>query len=127
MLLTAAALVLLVLILPRRTVRVFGERKARFPFRGLGRLFQILAVTVMMFFAIDLGLEFTTLRLRSEQASAGRKQSNRGSRGWDFFVRFILRPAREPSAERNRDSSLAFPAMNRWAFFCRPAERDCFT
>ena len=93
MLLTAAARVLLVLILPRRTVRVFGERKARFPFRGLGRLFQILAVTVMMFFAIDLGLEFTTLRLRSEQASAGRKQSNRGSRGWDFFVRFILRPS----------------------------------
>ena len=29
------------------------------------------------------------------------------------------------SAERNGFSLFAFPAMNRWAFFYCPAERDC--
>src|SRR5664279_2477608 len=41
-----------------------------------------------------------------------------------FYVRFGLRPARKPSAERNVFPLFAFPAMNRWAFLYRPAERD---
>jgi hypothetical protein len=52
MLLSAAALELLVLILPRRTVRVFGERKTHFPFRGLGRLLKITAVASVVLVAI---------------------------------------------------------------------------
>jgi hypothetical protein len=32
--------------------------------------------------------------------------------------------ARKPSAEWNGFSLFAFPAMNRWAFFYRPARRD---
>jgi hypothetical protein len=40
------------------------------------------------------------------------------------YVRFGLRPARKPSAERNGFLVFAFPAMNRWAFLVRPAERD---
>src|SRR5664279_2323867 len=41
-----------------------------------------------------------------------------------FYVRFGLRPARRPSAERNVFPLFDFPAMNRWAFLYRPAERD---
>src|SRR5271169_1667219 len=47
-LLSGAALALLVFILPRRTVRVFGERKSHFPFRGLGRVLKVLAVIVVV-------------------------------------------------------------------------------
>lgn len=35
--------------------------------------------------------------------------------------------ARKPSAERKGISLFAFPAMSRWAFFYRPAKRDCAT
>ena len=46
--------------------------------------------------------------------------------GRAFYVRFIPLSGtkRKPSAERNWISSFADPAMNRWAFFCRPAEQD---
>jgi hypothetical protein len=52
MLLSAATRVLLVLILPRPSVRVFGERKARFPFRGLPRLLPILAIAVVVLIGV---------------------------------------------------------------------------
>jgi hypothetical protein len=42
----------LLLILPRPTVRVFGGRKARVPFRGLGRLLQIVAIAVVVLIGI---------------------------------------------------------------------------
>ena len=51
----------------------------------------------------------------------------RGGRGSDSLSALRLAAARKPSAERNGFSLFAFPAMNRWAFFLRPAERDCIS
>ena len=48
MVLATAALGVLVLILPRRKARVFGERRTHFPFPSLGRLLQVLAVSVVV-------------------------------------------------------------------------------
>ena len=48
MVLATAALGVLVLILPRRKARVFGERRTHFPFRVIGRLLQVLAVSVVV-------------------------------------------------------------------------------
>ena len=63
-------------------------------------------------------------RMNADQSRRRTTNGMREGRGSDFYVRFGLRPAREPSAERNGFSLFAFPAMNRWAFFCRPAGRD---
>jgi hypothetical protein len=43
---------------------------------------------------------------------------------WEKLVCALPTAARKPSAERKTSYLFAYPAMNRWAFFCRPARRD---
>ena len=52
LLLSAAALAILVFVLPRRTTRVFGARKTHFPFRGLALFLKITAVLSVVITAI---------------------------------------------------------------------------
>lgn len=52
LLLSAAAMGVILLALPRRPVRVFGERRVRFPFRPLGQGLIVLGVLQVLFIAV---------------------------------------------------------------------------
>lgn len=54
LLLSTAALGILVHILPQRTVRVFGERRSRFPLRVLGWFLKVVGVLIVALVALTL-------------------------------------------------------------------------
>jgi hypothetical protein len=64
-------LLLMVLVLPRRTARVFGQRHIHFPFRALGWLAKILAVVLVALVALAWLTKAATLATMLQTATFG--------------------------------------------------------